>query len=184
MSAPKQRNLNVSNSLSFTRMVLAAPAAWAVFTGRGELAIGLSIVGMITDVLDGYFARRFHEVTELGKVIDPIADKVYITAVVVALVMRGEMPLWYAAIVVGRDAVIFTAGLYLKTARGIVLMSNAMGKAAVVVLGLFLLGLVGVGVWPTEGILLWWMFATLVMMGASLIVYAARMSRALSKGSQ
>ena len=178
-----QRNLNISNSLSALRMVLAVPGAWAVLDHRGTLAIAISITGMITDVLDGYFARKLNEVTELGKVIDPIADKVYILSVSAALLVTGLIPPWFAAVVFGRDMIILIGGVIIKRSRGIVLMSNAMGKATVVVLAIFLLLIVGTDVWPSGGPIFWLMELVIVMMAASLGVYAVRATRALSKGT-
>lgn len=177
------RNLNVSNALSASRMVLAVPAAIAVARGATTVAVAVCVCAAITDMLDGYFARKFNEVTELGKIIDPISDKVFIGAVALTLVGIGTIPVWFAAIVIGRDALIFVAGVYLRTTHKIVLMSNVLGKITVALLSLLMLIVVAEGRWPAGFAMTALTWGVLAMMLASLVVYGARMVRALSKGS-
>lgn len=103
-----------------------------------EIAVLIILVAVSTDALDGYFARKFNEISEFGKIIDPLADKIGVGIVVVMLVIFGDIPLWFAVAVLSRDLIIFFAGLYIKTKTGIILPSTMSGKVAVSFLALYL----------------------------------------------
>jgi CDP-diacylglycerol--glycerol-3-phosphate 3-phosphatidyltransferase len=128
----------VPNLLSVTRLVMlpgvlylvTLPDAWAPWA-----AAGLMILSMAFDGLDGLLARRWNAVTEFGKVIDPVADKVCIGAAAVMLVIYRDLPLWLAVVVVGRDVLILLGGLLLRHRRRETPMSNYAGKAAAFVIG-------------------------------------------------
>ncbi len=93
----------------------------------------------LSDLLDGYIARKFSMVSELGKVIDPLADKISVIAISLCLLIIGKLPLWFIIIVVMRDVIILAFGLYLSSKKDIRLMSNFPGKIAVFSIGLVLL---------------------------------------------
>ena len=85
-----------SNFLSFFRLLMAVPF-W-ILTGMlyepsiRPIVAGMALFAAFTDVLDGYFARRYNQVTEIGKIIDPLADKIALGAVVIRLFMINEIP--------------------------------------------------------------------------------------------
>jgi CDP-diacylglycerol--glycerol-3-phosphate 3-phosphatidyltransferase len=123
-----------SNILSLSRIVLMIPASYylgASMPFHREIAILFILVAVTTDALDGYFARKFNEISEFGKIIDPIADKIGIGIVVVMLTIFGDIPLWFTFLIVFRDLIIFFAGLYIKSKTGIILPSLMSGKLAV-----------------------------------------------------
>jgi CDP-diacylglycerol--glycerol-3-phosphate 3-phosphatidyltransferase len=93
----------------------------------------------LTDLLDGYFARRLNMVSELGKTIDPIADKICVITLALLMVYLHRIPVWFVSIVIIRDLLILIFGLYLKMKKKIVLMSNYPGKIAVLIIGIILL---------------------------------------------
>ena len=138
----KNRIFTVSNVLSLSRIVLLLPLLLLLFgtawPHRRLYAIVVIVLGMVTDSLDGYFARKFNEVSTLGKIIDPVADKICIAVIVVVLGLLKDIPLWYVYVVLTRDAVIFLGGLYVKQKKGIVLASTMSGKVAVVFIALTL----------------------------------------------
>ena len=118
------------------------PLAYLLFFYPNEyrLAIIVIIILMfITDLLDGYTARKYNLITETGKIIDPLADKIAIISLAVIIFLQGKIPVWFFTIVVLRDILILTFGLYLKRKRKVVLMSNYPGKIAVLSIGLILL---------------------------------------------
>jgi cardiolipin synthase (CMP-forming) len=92
----------------------------------------------VTDLLDGYLARRLNQISELGKIIDPLADKLAVGAIAILMFINGLIPLWFILIVLVRDVLILVFGLYLKSRKKIVLMSNYPGKIAVFTIGLSL----------------------------------------------
>jgi cardiolipin synthase len=93
---------------------------------------GLVLFGgvMATDWVDGWIARRTGQISELGKILDPTADRLAIAAGLIALVIRGIFPLWAALLVLVRDLVIFGVGLYLLVRRHVRLDVRFIGKVA------------------------------------------------------
>jgi CDP-diacylglycerol--glycerol-3-phosphate 3-phosphatidyltransferase len=132
-----------SNLLSFLRLLMAIPF-WILIGNLNEPGIryivaALAVIGAVTDVLDGYLARKYNEVTELGKIIDPLADKVAIGAIVIKLFLIGEIPDYYFYLIIGRDLLIFIGGVIVAKKIGRVLPSNMLGKITVLVIGIVVL---------------------------------------------
>lgn len=92
-----------------------------------------------SDLLDGYLARKLNQVSELGKIIDPLADKICVIIIVIILLYMNKIPLWFVIIVVARDFAILAFGIYLNKKRDILLMSNFPGKMAVLSIGIIIL---------------------------------------------
>lgn len=93
----------------------------------------------ITDILDGFVARKFNQVSETGKIIDPLADKIAVVSIFIALFIKGLVPVWFFITVILRDVLILYFGLRLKKKTGLTLMSNMPGKIAVFGIGLVIL---------------------------------------------
>ena len=127
----------ISNLMSLSRILLLIPIVVFLLddspTGRYWVILFIAIAAL-TDFFDGYIARQLNQVTELGKVIDPLADKIVVGVVVVVLVGLGNLPFWFAAAVVIRDVLIFLGGLYAAKRKGMVLESNMTGKLAIAVI--------------------------------------------------
>lgn len=103
---------------------------WLFVSGREEAAVGLYALGAISDFFDGAIARATGSVTELGRLLDPLADRIFIMALALALVARGTMPLWVALVVAGRDVAILALWPYLER-RGVQrIRVNFTGKVA------------------------------------------------------
>ncbi len=140
----KNQNIfTVSNLLSFLRLLLIVPI-WIFFNSFDDLLFryliaAAGIFAVVTDVLDGYFARKLNEVTEVGKIIDPLADKVLIGFVVIKLFLIGEIPTYYFIMIVLRDVLILLGGLFVASKTKFVLPSDKFGKATVVAIGIVLL---------------------------------------------
>jgi len=134
--------LYISNLLSVLRIVLLIPLSWLMLTEfdtKNNLIIILVLCMYLSDLLDGYLARKLNEVSEFGKIIDPLADKICVIAIAVILVYLDRLPLWFVSVVVLRDITILIFGVYLKRKKDITLMSNYPGKIAVFCIGLVLL---------------------------------------------
>ena len=130
----KENPWTVSNVLSASRIFLMAPVVYFFLSPmehNREYAVLFTLLAVTTDALDGYFARLFHQESELGKIIDPLADKIGVGIVVVLLLIFGDIPLWFALLVLCRDILIFLGGLYIQKRTGIILASNMAGKFAV-----------------------------------------------------
>jgi cardiolipin synthase len=104
------RLLTVPNLLSFLRLALVPVFLWLLLVPREPwsdlLALGVLFFSAVTDWLDGYLARRWNQITRLGQLLDPVADRLYIVATVVAFVLRDIIPWWFAAAIVLRDVVL------------------------------------------------------------------------------
>ncbi len=139
-----------SNGLSFVRLLLAVPI-WFLMekmdTGNTRyILVAIGVFGALTDYLDGYLARKFNEVTELGKIIDPLADKVVIGTIVIQLFLLDKIPDYYFYMIIGRDIIIFLGGIIVSNIIGKVLPSNMLGKITVANIALvFILIIAGFG---------------------------------------
>lgn len=100
---------HIPNALCVLRMLLVVPVAWLLVEGEYRLTLWLFAFAAATDGLDGYLAKRFDWTSELGKILDPLADKILLVGVFITLAMLGLAPVWLAATAVARDLVI-TAG--------------------------------------------------------------------------
>jgi CDP-diacylglycerol--glycerol-3-phosphate 3-phosphatidyltransferase len=172
-----QRNLwTISNLLSISRIVLTVPIILLLFqegnTARW-MALFLIAIAMATDSLDGKLARMRNEVTEEGKFLDPLADKIAVGIIVVVLAFTGDLPWWFVGIILGRDLLIILAGIYIKTQYGVLFPSNYWGKWAVTVIAvtIFVILLPVEGLEIVETVLI---AVSLILLVASTISYTIR----------
>jgi cardiolipin synthase len=96
----------IPNIICIARIILVAPIVWSLREQRYGLALTLILIAGLSDALDGYLARRFDWRTRLGGLLDPAADKLLMFAAFVTLAWIGLVPVWFSAIVVGRDIII------------------------------------------------------------------------------
>ena len=122
--------LTVPNVISFARLLTVPFFLWLWFAGSREVGVVVYGIGASTDFLDGYIARRTGQVSELGKLLDPLADRIFILALAVALVGGGALPWPLAVAVIGRDVILLS--LYpLVQKRGVPKIAvNFTGKSA------------------------------------------------------
>ena len=132
----------ISNLISYFRIILIIPVGYLLiyqFEKSNTIIIFLLILMYITDILDGYVARKFDQVTELGKTLDPIADKLAVVIIALIIFFKGLIPTWFFLIIIIRDVLILSFGIYLKSKKKVTLMSNFPGKLAVLSIGIILL---------------------------------------------
>ncbi|HEX8099380.1 MAG TPA: CDP-alcohol phosphatidyltransferase family protein [Actinomycetota bacterium] len=110
-SSSLDRIATVPNALSLARILLI-PLFVVLILHRGTEAVGLIVLLFVvgTDWVDGYIARHTGQVSNLGKVLDPVADRLAIASGLVAVVVRDAFPLWAALLVIVRDALVIAAG--------------------------------------------------------------------------
>ncbi len=167
----------IATILSVSRILLVIPL-WYCLTGSFEnnrlWAAGIVAVGIATDFFDGFVARRLHQVSELGKILDPIADKISVGFLAVMLVWQSDLPLWFLLFMVMRDILILLGGLYIKRKNNIIVQSNWPGKIAVTIiaLALFLATLRLEEVETAKWVAIW---ASIFMMTLSLVLYTQRL---------
>ena len=122
--------LTLPNVISLIRLASVPVFVWLFVSGREDAAVILYGVGASTDWLDGYIARRTGAVSELGKLLDPLADRIFIVALVVALVARDTLPLWLAVVIVARDVIVLSAFPLLDRRQLARIPVNFIGKSA------------------------------------------------------
>ena len=183
--------MNLPNALTLVRIFLVPLLVVVLLTefeGRRIFGVTKELVGAaifavasITDWLDGYLARRRRQVTWLGQVLDPIADKLLTSAAFLSLVQLGVAPAWMVAIIIGREFAV-TGLRSLAHTRGFTIPASRLGKIkmALQVITILLL-IVGWGpvplLAPVGALMLW---VVLVAAVASAIDYYRRFQRLLN----
>jgi CDP-diacylglycerol--glycerol-3-phosphate 3-phosphatidyltransferase len=127
--------LNIPNALTVVRILLVPVLVVALLdeTSSGDiLAAGVFAVASFTDAIDGYIARARDSVTDFGKLMDPIADKLLVIAALFALVELDRVAAWVAMVIVAREFAVTVSRMY-ATGQGIVIAANWWGKAKTIV---------------------------------------------------
>ncbi len=101
--------MSIPNIITLGRVILVPVVFWFLVSGQLEAAFIGFVVAGISDAVDGFLAKRFHWETQLGAYLDPIADKLLIVCIFVALGVTGKLPSWVVIIVVSRDVLIVIA---------------------------------------------------------------------------
>jgi len=135
--------INIPNALSFFRLLLSIPALYFLQNLNSDplnrkLMLIIIFIAYISDFLDGYIARKKACITEFGKIIDPLADKIFIIIIAIQLYLQNEIVSIYFWIIFLRDLIIFLGGFYVSKKIGKVLPSNMLGKITVLSIGIFL----------------------------------------------
>jgi len=171
----------LANMLSMIRLLLVVPIAYLILTdGPLGWLFSLILLALMTDWFDGRVARWSGTVSEWGKVLDPLADKAAGAAIVMALVVRGSLPVWFLSVLVLRDALIVLGGVVLARRTGQVVMSAWMGKVAVTALSVTVLAALMRADVP---VLLYCVWITTALMGYSFVLYALRFVRLMKAGT-
>jgi len=123
--------MNIANKLTLIRIILVPVFMFVLLTKilpYGEfIAAAIFILAAITDGLDGYLARKHNQVTKLGKLMDPLADKLLVTAALVSLVEMRLLAAWVAFIIIGREFLV-TGIRAVAATEGIVIAASKLGK--------------------------------------------------------
>jgi cardiolipin synthase len=122
--------VNIPNLLSFLRIALVPVFLWLLLNEMFLWAIFVLMVAGITDFLDGFLARKLNQMTKLGKVLDPVADRLYIFATLLALSVTGNIPWWLAALVIARDVLMLISLPALASLGYATLPVHFLGKAS------------------------------------------------------
>jgi cardiolipin synthase (CMP-forming) len=125
------RVLTIPNAISALRIALI-PVFVTLIVDDNTTTAGLIMFGLVvaTDWVDGTVARRTGQVSELGKVLDPVADRLAIAAGLIALAVRGVFPVWAAVLILLRDVAVLVVGVFLLTRRHVRIEVRWIGKVA------------------------------------------------------
>ena len=127
---PEKTLLNLPNTLTFTRLVsipivltcLSFPGRWGSF-----LAALFFVLASVTDILDGFFARKYGTVTVLGKLLDPLVDKLLVSLTMIMLIPLNRIPVWMVIVIIARE-IALTGLRGIAVGEGIVIQASALGK--------------------------------------------------------
>ena len=127
----RSRVWTVPNLLSFARLAGVPVFLWLVLGPEADgWALGLLMLSGVTDYLDGYLARKLDQMSALGQILDPVADRLYILAVVLGLALREIIPWWVAIALPLRDLLLWGLVPFLRTRGYSALPVHFLGKAA------------------------------------------------------
>ncbi len=118
------------NILSFFRLALVPVFLAFIIAGEDALALLVLILSSITDFLDGFLARRLNQVSRLGQLLDPAADRLYIFAALIGLAWRDVLPWWLVSVIVARDVMLAILGVILANHGFGPLPVHHLGKVA------------------------------------------------------
>jgi cardiolipin synthase len=183
----------VPNLISFARLVGVPLFLYLILVSHQEVAaVVVLAVGGTTDWVDGYLARRLHQVSRLGELLDPLADRLYILATLIALTARSVIPWWFTAALLLRELILLICLLVLRRHGYEPLPVHYLGKTATFILlfafPVLLLADASAGAahvaWPAGwalawwGLVLYWAAAALYVVQATGLVRAARQETA------
>ena len=125
------RVLTLPNVLSALRLLGVPLFLWLILVPQADgWAVALLMVAGFTDWLDGYLARKWNQITRVGQLLDPVADRLYILATLIGLLLRGIVPAWLVVLLISRDLILAVVLAVLKR-RGVTgLPVHFLGKAA------------------------------------------------------
>ena len=124
--------MNTPNKLTVARMIIVPFLVVFLLTGWGGdanryISLALFVVASVTDWFDGYLARKNNLVTNFGKFMDPLADKLLVCSAMICMIELNRLPAWFVIIIIGREFII--SGFRLIAAEnGIVIAANYWGK--------------------------------------------------------
>jgi CDP-diacylglycerol--glycerol-3-phosphate 3-phosphatidyltransferase len=128
----------LANIISLSRAFMALPIAHALTNDNIKTAIIWLSLAVVSDWLDGYAARKTHDISDYGKVLDPLADKIVGFTILLVMVDKLEYPLWFLYLLTIRDFSIALLALHLHNAKKITTGANAPGKIFITVAALSL----------------------------------------------
>ena len=101
--------MSIPNIITLGRIILVPVIVWAIVSSQMEIAFAIFVIAGVSDAVDGFLAKRFNMSSELGALLDPLADKALLVSIFVALGIWGAVPRWIVILVVSRDIMIVTA---------------------------------------------------------------------------
>lgn len=141
-------NFNIPNSITFLRLILIPVFIWMFSHPTPERAFWSVLIfsgAALTDFFDGYLARKSGQVTNLGKLLDPVADKLLVASGLILLVQFQRVSVWLAIVLIARELIV-TGARVVAAREGLVVPADGMGKIKVVSQIFGILCLVGIGI--------------------------------------
>lgn len=127
----RDKIVNIPNCLTLIRIALLPVVVWRFRKGDSVGALIVYLLAMLTDAVDGFIARRYNQVTALGKLLDPLADKLSLVTLIALFVADGQIPLWLMGIILLKEVAMVVGGA-VALKRGIVVYALPIGKITTV----------------------------------------------------
>lgn len=127
----RDKVVNIPNCLTLIRIALLPVVVWRFRKGDSMGALIVYLLAMLTDAVDGFIARRYNQVTALGKLLDPLADKLSLVTLIALFVADGQIPLWLMGIILLKEVAMVVGGA-VALKRGIVVYALPIGKITTV----------------------------------------------------
>ncbi len=124
--------MNIPNILTLVRIIIISPFLYFyIFVpDNGEkIALAIFIFSGVTDIFDGYIARRFNQVTKMGTILDPLADKMMLISVFASFVIKEKIGLWIILAIACKETLMILGAFILYSEKGDVITANILGKA-------------------------------------------------------
>jgi CDP-diacylglycerol--glycerol-3-phosphate 3-phosphatidyltransferase len=166
--------LNLSNSLSLLR----APLAFLFLVENQTLRLIAIVLAMLTDSVDGYFARRYHATSRLGAILDPAMDKFFVVFALTVFLLEGRLEVWEACSMISRDFSLCLFGIYLSLSgywQSYEFRAIRWGKITTALQFIVLIAL-------TFGLTLpWYLYVTFIVFGALALYELLQFKKAFAK---
>ena len=173
--------MNLTNKLTIFRVILVIPFVALMLNGYDLWAVAVFIIASLTDLLDGKIARKYNLITDFGKFMDPLADKLLVCAAMICLVEMGRLPAWMVIVIISREFII--SGFRLVASdNGVVIAASYWGKFKTTFQMLMIIVLIlnlG-GVFDMIGLVLTWI--ALILTVVSLIDYLVKNKQVILEG--
>lgn len=167
--------LNIPNTLSLTRILLIPWFLWEFLRAQTQsdftTAAVILMVSGLTDTVDGAIARKFNMITQLGKILDPLADKLTLASVIAALWIKKPNLWWLCALLILKELLMLIGGLKLHTSKVTIEGSKWFGKLATVMFYIIMVVIVGVPV-LSDRVILGLLLCLLLFMLFAFLQYA------------
>lgn len=124
--------MNLPNALTLFRMALIPVFVWLYYAQQPLWAMLVFLLASFTDFLDGYLARRLHQVTSFGKLMDPLADKLMTVSMLLCLADTNKLPMWVPFAMICKEILMVAGSAFLLGKHKIVVMAQWPGKVATV----------------------------------------------------
>ncbi len=124
--------MTLANKITLMRIALVPFFMYFLYVGQKEIALVLFILASVTDFLDGYIARKYNQITDFGKFVDPLADKLLVTAAIIIFVELGKMSGVFAFIILAREFIV-TSLRVVAISKGKVMAAAITGKVKTVI---------------------------------------------------
>ena len=180
----EQKIITIPNILSFFRICLITIIVWLYTVEHNYVWTGsVLILSGVTDIVDGFIARHFHMVSNLGKILDPIADKLTQGTMLLCLVLRFPLMIMPFILMIAKEIYMSVSGVLVIKRTGIVCGAEWHGKAATCFLyGMMILHIFWNEITPVVSMV--FIIACSVMIGVSFVLYEIRNRKLLRKDSQ